>query len=97
MFRRSGQSVFRLDTRVYLADVPTARKDGRCIAAVIGKNPGSARSNRLGVWEPVELHDDKMLPYVRIDSLRHIDSGASGFRDMHLYGSGTFFTFAIKT
>jgi hypothetical protein len=65
MFRRSGRSVFRLDTRIYLANVPTTRADGRCIAAVIGKNPGSARWTKLDQWGPLKLGDDKMLPYVR--------------------------------
>jgi hypothetical protein len=65
MFLRSGQSVFRMDTRIYLADVPTAPDAGRCIAAVIGKNPGSARWRKLGAWGPLELGNDKMLPYVR--------------------------------
>jgi hypothetical protein len=65
MFRRVGRSVFRLDTRIYLADLPAHRDDGQCVGAVVGKNPGSARGTRLNVWEPLVLGNDKMLPYVR--------------------------------
>ncbi len=65
MFCRVGPSVFRLDTRIYLSEMPTDRDDGQCIAAVVGKNPGSARWTRLNKWGPLVLGKDKMLPYVR--------------------------------
>ena len=33
--------------------------------AIIGKNPGSAKANRFGVWAPLQLDRDTMLPTVR--------------------------------
>ncbi len=65
LFDRCERQVFRIDTRIYLAELPRDRNDGECVAAVIGKNPGSATWTRLGDWCTLELEGDKMLPYIR--------------------------------
>lgn len=59
---------FRLDTRIYLRDEDTPDIKGTCVAAIIGKNPGSAvpvDSNRDGKISLINLRGDKLLPYVR--------------------------------
>jgi hypothetical protein len=58
---------FRLDTRIYLEETPETPniESGVCIAAVVGKNPGSARPRRLDEWALLDLGNDKMLPNVR--------------------------------
>jgi hypothetical protein len=56
-----------LETRIYLDEMPErpSIEGGACIAAVVGKNPGSARPRRLDEWALLDLGDDKMLPNVR--------------------------------
>jgi hypothetical protein len=58
---------FRLETRIYLEEIPErpSIEGGACIAAVVGKNPGSARPRRLDEWAMLDLGNDKMLPNVR--------------------------------
>lgn len=56
--------LFRFDTRVYL-DAESPDEPSQCIGAIIGKNPGSASPRDLGKLAPLDLANDKMLPYVR--------------------------------
>ncbi len=56
---------FRLDTRIYLEDGFHREEDGVCVAAIVGKNPGSACPTQPNKWAPLVLGKDKMLPYVR--------------------------------
>src|SRR5216683_4960152 len=55
---------FRLDTRVYLRDDEPGDGD-MCVAAIIGKNPGSANPTTYGCLSRLSLDGDKLLPYVR--------------------------------
>ena len=41
-FLMHSDAIFRLDTRIYLADCVGPRKDDACIAAIVAKNPGAA-------------------------------------------------------
>lgn len=56
---------FRFDTRIYLReqDAPGARDV--CVAAVIGKNPGSAMPTRMNQLSEISLNGGKLLPTVR--------------------------------
>jgi hypothetical protein len=56
---------FRLDTRIYLEDGFHSEESGVCVAAIVGKNPGSACSTKFDRWERLTLAGDKMLPGVR--------------------------------
>ena len=66
-FQKIGSSVFRFDTRIYLSDTHKPKVDDRCIAGIVGKNPGSAFV-KPGAWNKftaLNLGNDKMLPTVR--------------------------------
>jgi hypothetical protein len=63
-FETVADHVFRFDTRIYLSK-HDPQKSGKCVGAIIGKNPGSAKPTQLGVWAPLNLDGDKMLPSVR--------------------------------
>lgn len=63
-FEPFKEELFRFDTRIYLSDRPDSG-EGRCIAAIVGKNPGSATSGDLNKLVPIDLNGDKMLPTVR--------------------------------
>lgn len=63
-FRMHEGHQFRLDTRIYLRDEKPGEED-LCIAAVIGKNPGSANGKRFDCLAPISLDGDNLLPYVR--------------------------------
>ncbi len=63
---QNSNLVFRLDTRIYLHDEPLIeRTGGDCIAAIVAKNPGSARNDTYYRWEPVDLASDSMIPIVK--------------------------------
>ena len=64
-FEKLGGAIFRFDTRIYLTNDALDSGAGKCIAAVVGKNPGSASSTSFGVLSPLELFGDNMLPSVR--------------------------------
>jgi hypothetical protein len=71
-FRTHEGHQFRLDTRVYLRDEGPGTNDV-CVAAIIGKNPGSATSKTLGRLAPISLDGDNLLPYVRKRFLKAYD------------------------
>jgi|HubBroStandDraft_5_1064220.scaffolds.fasta_scaffold205325_2 hypothetical protein len=60
---------FRFDTRVYLDDRSHRLEEkGECVAAIVAKNPGSAKpadAVKPGTWGPIDLNRDGMLPTVR--------------------------------
>lgn len=64
-FSSLSGATFRFDTRIYLNGNPTSHTDRKCVAAIVGKNPGSASSATIGTWGSLNLSGDKMLPYVR--------------------------------
>ena len=58
--------LFRLDTRIYLEDVPRCKPTDHAVGAVVGKNPGSARpSTDSSELQAIALTNDKLLPTVR--------------------------------
>lgn len=63
-FKECEGHPFRLDTRIYLRDEGPGVGD-RCVAAIIGKNPGSARGKANGRLTPAALGGDKFLPVTR--------------------------------
>jgi hypothetical protein len=63
-FRMHERHQFRLDTRIYLRDEEPG-DDDHCVAAIIGKNPGSANGKEFGRLAPIALDGDNLLPYVR--------------------------------
>lgn len=63
-FRMHEGHQFRLDTRIYLRDDEPHDAD-MCVAAVIGKNPGSANPTQFGTLSRISLDGDKLLPFVR--------------------------------
>jgi len=64
-FRIHEGHQFRLDTRIYLRQSDEPSNHDRCVAAVIGKNPGSANPTELNCLTPLSLDGDKLLPNVR--------------------------------
>ena len=63
-FEELDGHLFRFDTRVYLEDY-RPETHSECIAAIIGKNPGSAKPSKIGSLGPLALDGDKFLPFVR--------------------------------
>jgi hypothetical protein len=67
IFLPHRSDLFRVDTRIYLNSSPPSLNDV-CIAAIVGKNPGSASPaahHAHGALAPLTLGADKMLPTVR--------------------------------
>jgi hypothetical protein len=71
--QKNGQN-FRFDTRIYLQDVDeleggTPCDSDKCVGAVVGKNPGSAKPDpnylKVTKLKPIDLNGDKFLPTVR--------------------------------
>ncbi len=62
-FERFDGDLFRFDTRIYLDSVDLD-KEGVCVGAIVGKNPGSASPGELSHLGPLQLNGDKMLPTV---------------------------------
>ena len=73
--------LFRFDTHIYLSREPRSETDGVCVAAVIGKYPGSAQPKTLGSWEPLSLCRDKLLPCVRNRFLEAYQAAAKSIPD----------------
>lgn len=65
LFKRHEGVLYRLDTRVYLGESDHPRDGDRCIAAIVGKNPGSAAPLEYDRLAKLELGHDNFLPYVR--------------------------------
>jgi hypothetical protein len=63
-FRMHAGHPFRLDTRVYLRDEEPGVEDV-CVAAIIGRNPGSATGTTFDRLAAISLGKDKLLPTVR--------------------------------
>jgi hypothetical protein len=55
---------FRLDTRIYLGAVDEPRTSDPCVAAIVAKNPGSAKGTASNGLIALSLDGDKLLPYV---------------------------------
>ena len=64
-FKKLGNNIFRFDTRIYLAPIDGIKDSDNCIGAIVGKNPGSAKTSIIGKgMQPVALDGDKLLPTV---------------------------------
>ncbi len=63
-FEMINGHLFRFDTRIYLGEYDL-EANGKCVGAIIGKNPGSAKPTKHGRLELLDLDGDKMLPFVR--------------------------------
>ena len=64
-FERIDRKMFRLDTRIYLDSRDDPKPHGKCVAAVVAKNPSSASARSIGVWDRLDLKHDRLLPSVR--------------------------------
>lgn len=67
-FKTINGQQFRFDTRIYLDDIDHPSDNDTCIGAIVGKNPGSAKSSGIEVNDLLTKinHDgDKLLPTVR--------------------------------
>lgn len=64
-FQKHGEAIFRLDTRVYLQNEASPSPNDLCVAAIVGKNPGSARPTEFDCLTRLSLRGDKLLPSVR--------------------------------
>jgi hypothetical protein len=66
-FEPIGDQIFRFDTRIYLnACDRRLEGDKECVAAIVVKNPGKAKSGScIPVWEPLKLDGDNTLPLIR--------------------------------
>ena len=83
-FRQHEGHLFRLDTRIYLGDSDKPSDRDTCIAAIVAKNPGSAKPIQLDRLTRLSLDEDKLLPYVRNQFL------AAYERSRSLVPSGAF-------
>lgn len=64
-FIQEGNYIYRFDTRIYLNPVSNIENDHKCIGAIVGKNPGSAKSKSLNSGlKPINLDHDSLLPNV---------------------------------
>jgi hypothetical protein len=65
-FVKIADDTFRFDTRVYFNSISEVRESDNCVGAIVGKNPGSAKSVAIdeGI-QPISLDRDKLLPTVR--------------------------------
>jgi hypothetical protein len=64
-FRMHEGHQSRFDTRIYLREFDEPGPSDICVAAIIGKNPGSANPMRFNQLARLSLDGDKLLPYVR--------------------------------
>ncbi|WP_223550521.1 hypothetical protein [Aestuariivivens sp. NBU2969] len=75
-FLESNGNLYRINTRIYLNDIQAPLETDKCIGAVVGKNPGSAKpneNNQLGKLREINLENDKLLPTVRNIILKSVD------------------------
>ncbi len=66
-FTKSEYGNFRYDTRIYLAPTHNPSDNDYCIGAIVGKNPGSAKSSDIALngYDVIDLNGDKLLPTAR--------------------------------
>jgi hypothetical protein len=65
-FKNFGGDTFRLDTRIYLDNIDSVSDADKCLGAVVGKNPGSAKpSANSDSFQQINLDGDKLLPTVK--------------------------------
>lgn len=64
-FENIGNNIHRYDTRVYLIEINKPSDNDKCLGAIVGKNPGSARGAISNELIQIDLQGDKLLPTVR--------------------------------
>ncbi len=64
-FTKHEHHLFRLDTRIYLRANDSPQNGDLCLAAVIGKNPGSAKPKKLDRLTDLSRGKDKLLPNLK--------------------------------
>jgi hypothetical protein len=64
-FEQHNGSTFRFDTRIYLRESDCPGSGDTCVAAIIGKNPGSAAAVTFGSLAALSLGADNLLPTVK--------------------------------
>ena len=64
-FENIGNNIHRFDTRVYLIEINKPSDNDKCLGAIVGKNPGSARGAISNELIQIDLQGDKLLPTVR--------------------------------
>lgn len=75
-FDQISNELFRYDTRIYLNNIQKPLKNDRCLGAIVGKNPGSAKPMHPNCRkiQPINLDGDKLLPCVRNIILKSYES-----------------------
>ncbi len=61
-FENIGNNIHRYDTRVYLIEINKPSDNDKCLGAIVGKNPGSARGAISNELVQIDLQGDKLLP-----------------------------------
>lgn len=56
-FEKLGNSIFRYDTIIYLNQVNSPGNNDKCIGAIVGKKPGSARHTQ-------GMRHELVIPYI---------------------------------
>ena len=66
-FEKIESGIFRFDTRIYPEAIAELSQSDKCIGAIVGKNPGSAKGSAptISTLQPIELNHDSLLPNVR--------------------------------
>lgn len=79
-FTKSEYGSFRYDTRIYLEPTHNPSDNDYCIGAIVGKNPGSAKSSGINLngYDVIDLDGDKLLPTVRNIFLKYRQNIKSG-------------------
>ena len=79
-FTKSEYGIFRYDTRIYLEPTNAPSDKDYCIGAIVGKNPGSAKSSDINLngYDVIDLDRDKLLPTVRNIFLKYRQNIKSG-------------------
>ena len=65
-FQKIESRIFRFDTRIYLEAIAELSQWDKCIGAIVGKNPGSAKGSAptISTLQPIDLNHDNLLPNV---------------------------------
>ena len=64
-FENIGNNIHRYDTRVYLIEINKPSDNDKCLGAIVGKNPGSARGTISNKLVNIHKNGDKLLGTVR--------------------------------
>jgi hypothetical protein len=84
-FKNENGNIFRFDTRIYFQPIDKPSDKDKCICAVIGMNPGSAKPKNMKSNEIQEIviGKDKTLPNIK--SIFFKAYGKTNFDGAHKY------------